>query len=150
MATEEKIKVLLVDDNELVLSGLGVLLARQANIEVIGKASDGRQAVDLSCQLHPDVVIMDIRMPILNGIEATRAILNRYPSIKVIAHSSLLDKASVEKMSEAGACGFLQKSFEPDELVEAIEDAVGKIPISTLADHSPNTNSVSTGLTVLP
>lgn len=136
MATEEKIKVLLVDDNEFVLSGLGVLLARQANIEVIGKASDGRQAIDLSCHLHPDVVLMDIRMPILNGIEATRDILNRYPSIKVIAHSTLLDETSVEKMSEAGACDFLEKGCGMDKVVKSIEDAVDRIPVSILGINS--------------
>lgn len=146
MTTEQKIKVLLVDDSEILLEGFSVLLAKQPNIEVVGQAHDGREAIDLSCQLHPDVVLMDIRMPVLNGIEATRGILNYYPSIKVIAHSSLLDEVSVEKMSEAGACDFLEKGCGLNKVAKSIEDAVGKIPALTLDVHSSNMNPVLTHL----
>jgi DNA-binding NarL/FixJ family response regulator len=125
MVEAKEIKVLLVDDSEAILECLNDYLPVKTNIEVIGKASDGRQAIDLSGQLLPDVILMDINMPVLDGIEATREILLRHPSIKVIAHSFLLDKASTEKMSEAGASSFLQKGCSLGEIVEAIRETAG-------------------------
>ena len=146
MPTEENIKVMLVDDYELVLKWLESYLAAQNNIEVIGQASDGRQAIELACQLRPDVILMDINMPVLDGIDATKYILDRDPSIKVIAHSSLLDKVSVEKMSEAGACDFLEKGCGLNKVVKFIEDAAGEIPAFTLDIHSSNMDPVLTHL----
>ena len=123
MTSVKKIKVLLVDDCKHILELFGIFLDEQTNIKVIGKASDGKQAIALCCQLQPDVVLMDIRMPVLNGIEATKVISSRHPSIQVIAHSSLYSKATMGKISEAGACGFLQKGCSLDEVIKAIEVA---------------------------
>ena len=130
MIAKGKIRVLLVDDSELILKGLSAFFAIKTNIEVIGQAPDGKQAIDLAFQLRPNVIIMDVDMPVLDGIEATRAILHRYPCIKVIMHTFLFDKIAIEKMSEVGACNFLQKGCSLNDLTKAIDDAVNKTPTS--------------------
>jgi DNA-binding NarL/FixJ family response regulator len=124
MVETEKIQVLLVDDSEGILEFLNAFLAKKTNIEVIGQASDGRQAIDLSSQLQPDVILMDINMPILNGIEATKEILNHYPSTKVIGFSSMVDEITTKMMCQAGACGLLLKTSNPENIFKSIVDAV--------------------------
>jgi len=87
MARKSKIKVLLVDDSSIYRSTLGGLLATRGGFEVVGHASNGQEAIDFSKELRPDVVIMDVNMPILNGIDATRELLRLCPGAKVIAHT---------------------------------------------------------------
>ena len=113
-------KVLLGDDHKIVRQGLQVLLEKEPDIEVIGEAEDGRTTVRLAEELSPDVVIMDICMPDLNGIEATRQIIARAPVIKVIALSMYSDRRFVLSIMKAGASGYLLKDCAFEELAQAI------------------------------
>jgi DNA-binding NarL/FixJ family response regulator len=117
------IRVLLADDHRLVRAGLAGLLGTAADIEVVGEAADGRQAVELSVAVTPDVILMDVSMPVLDGIEATRLILDREPSIRVIALTSFADKEKVSDMLASGAVGYLLKDSEPADLLAAVRSA---------------------------
>jgi DNA-binding NarL/FixJ family response regulator len=117
------IRVLLADDHRLVRAGLAGLLGTAADIEVVGEAADGRQAVELSAAVSPDVILMDVSMPVLDGIEATRLILDREPSIRVIALTSFADKEKVNDMLASGAVGYLLKDSEPADLLAAVRSA---------------------------
>ncbi|MGE5295155.1 MAG: response regulator [Solirubrobacterales bacterium] len=114
------IKVLIVDDHAIVRHGLSRSIQQQEDMEVVGQASDGHSAVDLARQLTPNVVLMDVSMPALNGIEATRAVLRESPSSRVIALSMHSAKQYVREMFRAGASGYLLKDCEFDELVQTI------------------------------
>lgn len=114
------IRILLADDHDVMRSGLRALLERQPNMEVVAEAGDGRTAVKLARRLSPDLVVMDITMPNMNGIEATRQILKNNAGVKVIALSVHADKNFVRAMFDAGALGYLLKSCALDELVEGI------------------------------
>ena len=100
-------RVLVVDDHDLFRAGLARLLALQPDIEVVAQASSGHMGVRLAEELHPDVVLMDLRMPDLDGSEATRAILERQPSARVVALSVSVEEVDVGAAMQAGACGFL-------------------------------------------
>jgi DNA-binding NarL/FixJ family response regulator len=115
------IKVLLVDDHAIIREGLRSLLEKQHEIEVIADTDDGRKAVELVRELLPNIVIMDISMPGLNGIEATRQITAGFPAIKVIALSIHSKRRFVADMLSAGATGYILKECLFDELVQAIE-----------------------------
>jgi len=115
------IKVLLAEDHHIIRQGIRSLLEKEKGIEVIGEATDGRETVDLAKQLQPDVVVMDISMPNMNGIEATRKICQENPDIKVIALSVHSDDPFVSGMLTAGASGYLLKDCLLDELIKAIE-----------------------------
>jgi DNA-binding NarL/FixJ family response regulator len=117
------IRVLLADDHRLVRAGLAGLLSTAADIEVVGEAADGRQAVELSAATEPDVILMDLSMPVLDGIEATRLILDRTPDIRVIALTSFGDRDKVSDMLASGAVGYLLKDSEPAELLAAVRSA---------------------------
>lgn len=114
-------KVLLVDDHAIIRQGLSSLLEKQPDIEVVGSVEDGRKAVDIARKLAPDLVIMDISMPNLNGIDATRKILGEIGDIKVIALSIHSSRHFVAEMLKAGASGYILKECLFDELVEAIK-----------------------------
>lgn len=114
------IKVLLVEDHQLVREGFSSLLEKQDDIEVVAEAEDGRTAVRLARELCPDVVIMDVVMPGLNGIEAARQIVDELSSVKVVALSAHCDKRFVVEMLKAGAAGYLVKDCARDELAGAI------------------------------
>ncbi len=116
-------RILLVDDHRLFRSGLHSLLAKQPNIEIIGEAEDGVSAVRLAQELAPDIVLMDISMPKLNGIEATRQILSQNAAIRVIVLSMHADRRFVIEALKAGACGYLLK----DSAIEEVLNAVGVI-----------------------
>lgn len=115
------IKVLLVDDHTLIREGLRSLLEKQPEIEVAADADDGRKALELTRELSPDVVIMDVTMPRLGGIEATRQITTEFPAVKVIALSIHSKRRFVSDMLSAGATGYILKECLFDELVQAIE-----------------------------
>src|SRR6185503_9051547 len=119
----EKIKVLLVDDHTVVRQGLRVLLEAEQDIEIVGEADTGRQAVQMTRKLAPDVVVMDIAMPNLNGLEATRQILKEMPKAKVLVLSSYSDDEYVHQMTEAGAAGYLLKQTAATDLIKAIREA---------------------------
>ena len=114
------IRILLADDHKIVFDSLRSLLDRQPDMQVVGGAEDGRLAVAQVHELKPDVVIMDVTMPNLNGIEATRQITSQYPEIKVIALSMHSDKQFVTGILSAGASGYLTKNCSFDELVKAV------------------------------
>lgn len=117
------IRVLLVDDHKMMREGLRALLSTVNDIEVVGEASDGRAALDLVRTLAPDVVVMDVGMPELNGIEATRRIRTEHGRVKVIALSTHTDKRYVHHMLEAGASGYLLKIGAHEELIQAVRAA---------------------------
>jgi len=115
------IKVLLVDDHTLIREGLRSLLEKQPDVQVVGEAEDGRRAHELVAELSPDIVIMDVTMPRLGGIEATRQITGEFPSVKVIALSIHSKRRFVADMLSAGAAGYILKECLFDELVQAIQ-----------------------------
>jgi DNA-binding NarL/FixJ family response regulator len=115
------IKVLLVDDHAIIREGLRSLLEKQPEIEVIADTDDGRKAIELVRELLPNIVIMDITMPGLNGIEATRQIIAEFPDVKVIALSIHSKRRFVADMLSAGATGYILKECLFDELVQAIK-----------------------------
>lgn len=114
------IRILLADDHTIVLQGLSRFLQEQEGMEVVGQAKDGPTAVELARELKPDVVIMDISMPGLSGIEATRQIRQENPDVKVIGLSMHAAKRYVQEMCKAGARGYLLKDCDFDELIGAI------------------------------
>lgn len=118
-----KIRVLLVDDHKLMCEGLAVLLGGAPDIDVVGKATDGRTAVELVKSLKPDVVVMDVGLPELNGVEATRRIQAQHQKVKVIALSAHADQLSVRHMLDAGANGYVLKIAAHDELLRAVRAA---------------------------
>ena len=114
-------KVLIADDHGIVREGLKALFKKQTDVEIIGEAQDGKEAVALSCRLSPDVVIMDVAMPNLNGVDATRAITRECPKTKVIALSMHAYKTVVREMFKAGAYGYVLKSCLFEELNKSFE-----------------------------
>jgi DNA-binding NarL/FixJ family response regulator len=114
------VKILLVDDHQMMRDGLRAVLAREPDLEVVGEAADGHQAIAKARALHPDAVVMDISMPGLNGLEATRAIVAEQPAIRVVGLSINADRRYVHAIFEAGASGYLLKSCAADELVVAL------------------------------
>ena len=118
----EKITVLLADDHTVVRQGLKALLVAEGDIDISGEAGDGRQAVQMAKKLLPDVVVMDIAMPQLNGLEATRQITRSVPSAKVLVLSSYSDDEYVQQLTEAGAAGYLVKQTAANELLKAIRE----------------------------
>lgn len=113
-------RILLVDDHAITREGLRSLIEKQPDMEVVGEAEDGRKAFDLVRELLPDIVITDITMPNLNGVDATRQIVRQFPKVKVIALSIHSNRAFVADMLKAGASGYVLKECTFDELVEAI------------------------------
>jgi DNA-binding NarL/FixJ family response regulator len=118
------ITILIADDHKIVREAVGSLLNSQPDMEVVAEAQDGRTAVQLARQLRPNVVIMDVVLPALNGIEAARQIVRELPEVKVIALSGQSDRRSVYEMLKAGACGYVPKQCEFQELVSAIRNVV--------------------------
>ncbi|MBW2084506.1 MAG: response regulator transcription factor [Deltaproteobacteria bacterium] len=116
----ETIRLLLVDDHKILRQSLSILLDKVSEIEVVGQAEDGRQAVELVESLNPDVVLMDIAMPFLNGIEATRKIKKKHPEVKVLILSMYSDELYINKLLRAGASGYILKDAFKRELVSAI------------------------------
>jgi two-component system response regulator NreC len=128
------IRILLADDHKIMREGLRALLENESNIEVIGEAADGRETIRLVRELSPDVVIMDIAMPGLNGIVATRRIVDELPDVKVVALSMHSDRTFVVRMLKAGAMGYVLKESAFGELARAVRTvANGKIHLSSEA-----------------
>jgi DNA-binding NarL/FixJ family response regulator len=119
-AERRKISVLVVDDHVVVRSGLEQLLATTDDIELVGTASNGNEAIDAVARLHPDVVLMDLSMPELDGVEATRRISADHPSSRVLVLTSFSDQSRILDALSAGADGYLLKHAEPDDIADAI------------------------------
>ncbi|MDP3110816.1 MAG: response regulator transcription factor [Thermodesulfovibrionales bacterium] len=115
-----KVRILLADDHTILREGLCALLAKQRDFQIVAEVGDGRTAVRLTQELLPDVVVVDVNMPDLNGIEATRQIITDNPGIKVIALSMYSEKQFVVEMLKAGAAGYMLKDSAFEELVHAI------------------------------
>ena len=118
-------RVLLVDDHRLVRAGLAALLAGTPDIEVVGEASDGQQVVELASRLKPDVVLMDLSMPVLDGVAATRHIVAAAPGTHVVVLTSFADHHRVTDAVAAGAVGYLLKDCDPRDVVTAVRSAAG-------------------------
>jgi len=116
----KKIRVLLADDHSILRKGVRMLIDSQADMEVVGEAKTGREAIEEARKLKPDIVVMDISMPELNGIEATRQICDEMTHTKVVALSMHKDSVYVREILRAGARGYLLKESEDDDLVKAI------------------------------
>lgn len=131
------VRVMLVDDHEMVRSGLKVFLEVYDDLELVGEASDGEEAVLLCGEVRPDVVLMDLVMPRMDGVAATRAIRAAHPNIRIIALTSFTDRKLVQSALEAGAIGYLLKNASIDELARAIRDAhVGRSTLSPEATQA--------------
>jgi DNA-binding NarL/FixJ family response regulator len=127
----DKIRVLIVDDHGVVRQGLRMFLGLDPEIEVVGEAANGQEAVELTRELHPDVVLMDLLMPVMDGRVATQTIREEMPDVEVMALTSVLDDASVSGAIRAGAIGYLLKNTEADELRRAIKAAAaGQVHLS--------------------
>ena len=122
------IKIILADDHKIIRDGLRTLIQRETDMDVIAEAEDGKMVVSLVHRLSPDLVIMDIVMPNMNGIDATRDIIKKHPNIKVIALSMHSDKRFVNGMFEAGASGYLLKDCAFEELATAVR--------AVMSDHT--------------
>ncbi len=123
--TENKgpIRVMLVDDHQLVRSGLGTYLEVEADLQLVGEAENGRQAAAVFDQCRPDVVLMDLKMPGMDGVETTQMLLERSPDAKILILTSFEEEKLVHAALEAGAIGYLLKDISPEGLSEAIRTA---------------------------
>lgn len=148
MQQNRKISVLLADDHTLVRRGFGLILSSQPDLEVVGEASNGREAVELAAKLQPDVVVIDVTMPELNGIEGTRRIGEVSPRTRVLALSMHRDAVYVREILRAGARGYLVKDADDDAFVDAvhavargdgyISPAVSEVVLSDYRRHVTN------------
>ena len=120
------IRIILADDHEVVRDGLCSLIEREKDMEVIAQTENGRKTVELAKELQPDVIVMDIGMPGLNGIEATRQIIKENSTIKIIALSMHSDRGFVSEMLKAGASGYVPKDKPGKEVINAIRTAIKK------------------------
>ena len=123
MNNPDPIRVLVVDDHSMVRAGLATFIQVKPELELVGEARDGQQAVRLCEQLEPDVILMDLVMPRLDGVAATQAIRQRWPQVQVIALTSFQDKDLVQDALRAGAISYLLKDVSVDELAQAIQAA---------------------------
>ena len=125
-------KILLVDDHEMVRLGLKSYLDLQADVDVVAESADGRAGVEKALELRPDVIVMDIVMPEMNGIEATLAILKEWPEAQILILTSYLDNEKIYPVLDAGAKGYMLKTSSADEILQAIQKvAKGEIAIET-------------------
>jgi two-component system, NarL family, response regulator LiaR len=128
------IRVLLADDHSVVREGLRTFLGRDPELAVVGEAADGQEAVRLARELHPDVVLMDLLMPVMDGVAATATLRRELPDTEVIALTSVLESASVVGVVKAGAIGYLLKDTQAAELRRAIKAAAaGQVQLSPQA-----------------
>jgi DNA-binding NarL/FixJ family response regulator len=128
------IRILIADDHAVVRQGLRMFLTLDPELEIIGEAVDGKQAVEAARRLRPDIVLMDLLMPVMGGVEATTAIRRELEEVEVIALTSVLEDKSVVDAVRAGAIGYLLKDTESDELIRAIKAAAaGQVQLSPKA-----------------
>ncbi|MBN2575574.1 MAG: response regulator transcription factor [Deltaproteobacteria bacterium] len=124
------IRVLIADDHTLFRAGLRALFASEGDIEVVGEAANGEEAVHRAVELRPEVVVMDLMMPIMNGVEATRELKAKLPDVKVLVLSMYDDEEHVQRLLASGASGYMLKKATSDDLVRALREVVaGGIPL---------------------
>jgi len=119
------IRVVLADDHTLVRSALARLIEREEGMLVVGESEDGREALRMVAELKPDLVVMDVTMPEMNGIDATRRIIDEVPGVRVLALSAYTDRRFVTAMLEAGAGGYLRKDCDSEEFLHAVRRVAG-------------------------
>lgn len=119
-----KLRIILADDHKLIREGLRMLVNSQADMEVVGEADNGRIAITLTHELQPDVVVMDVSMPELNGLKATEKLKELFPSIKILTLTRHMDEGYLKQLLEAGASGYVLKQSASEELVRAIHAVV--------------------------
>jgi DNA-binding NarL/FixJ family response regulator len=128
------IRVLIADDHAVIRSGLSQLVSAIDDVELVGTAENGQEAIELCARSAPDVVLMDLEMPLVDGIEATRQIKVTYPEIAVVVLTSFSDRDRILRALDAGAAGYLLKDVEPDDLARAIQAAAaGDVPLDPKA-----------------
>jgi two-component system, NarL family, nitrate/nitrite response regulator NarL len=147
----KRITILIAEDHTIVREGFRRMLELESDLEVVGEAQDGRQAVEMAKKLNPDVVLMDVAMPMLNGLEATRQVIKTLPATKVLILSAHGDLAYVTNAMESGAAGFLLKQSSASEVCRAIREVhQGKtffnLSISKHLDHFDPPSSGRTGM----
>jgi len=120
-----KIRVLIVDDHGVFRNGLKAVINHQADMEVVGEAEDGEKAVALTRELLPDIILMDVKMPVLDGAEATSRILSEMPGMKILALSIYADDGFMANMMRAGALGYILKGCDTEELSDTIRRIAG-------------------------
>ena len=120
-----KIRVMIVDDHGVFRNGLKAVINHQADMEVVGEAEYGEKAIALTRELFPDIILMDVKMPIMDGAEATSRILTEMPGMKILALSIYADDGFMAGMMRAGALGYILKGCDIDELSDAIRRAAG-------------------------
>jgi len=119
------IRVLIADDHAVIRSGLAQLVSAIDGVELVGTAQNGQEAIELCAGSAPDVILMDLEMPLVDGIEATRQIKAEHPEVAVVILTSFSDRARILRALDAGAAGYLLKDVEPDDLARAIHAAAG-------------------------
>lgn len=128
------IRILIVDDHAIVRQGLQLFLTTDPELEIVGEAINGQEAVDIAMQTKPDVILMDLLMPVMNGVEATGIIKRKLPDTEIIALTSVIEDSSVVNAVRAGAIGYLLKDTEVPELIRAIKAAAqGQVQLSPKA-----------------
>jgi DNA-binding NarL/FixJ family response regulator len=126
--------VLLVDDHSVVRAGLAALLGSAEHLDVVAEAADGQEGVELAARLRPDVVLMDLSMPVLDGVAATRRIVEEVPAAQVVVLTSFADRRHVAAAMAAGAVGYLVKDCDPHDIITAVRSAArGSAPIDSRA-----------------
>jgi len=120
-----KIRVLIVDDHGVFRNGLKAVINHQADMEVVGEAEDGEKAVALTRELQPDIILMDVKMPVLDGAETTSRILSEMPGMKILALSIYADDGFMANMMRAGALGYILKGCDTEELSDTIRRVAG-------------------------
>ena len=140
-----KTKILLADDHALLRGGLRSLLEDEDDLTVVGEAANGREAIALVGQLAPDVVVMDVTMPEVDGIEATRRVTGEFPEVKVIALTIHGGKRFVENMLGAGAAGYLLKDTPREALIQAIHDTLKTKIEACLFDRAARERAATRG-----
>ena len=152
------IKILLADDHKIMRDGMTLLMQREKDLQVVAEANNGAEAVSLALEHEPDVILMDINMPGMDGIEATRAILSELPEAKVIALTSHTEGKMVQEMFRAGALAFLGKNCSNQEILDAVrsvmsekyyisEEMTGRVIEDFVLQHIPQITEVSDKLT---
>jgi NarL family two-component system response regulator LiaR len=154
MTNGSRIRVLVADDHQIVRKGLRTFIAVHDDLELVGEAGNGEEAIEQCAALHPDVVLMDLKMPVMDGPTAIGHIRERFPEIKVVALTSFDDDTMAQRALKAGAISYLFKDVEEDELMSAIRFAhqgrgiVAPEAMQALVAHSLNDDDYSVGLTV--
>lgn len=143
---ERAIRLLLADDHPVLREGMADLLVLRSNIEIVGQASTGQQAVELAHILRPDVILMDIEMPGLSGIEATRQIRATLPEVQVLIFSGFDDEEYVRSALKVGASGFMLKTSSADQIAKAVEQIYeGNLAVTTSAGPNYDLNRLADG-----